>query len=90
MISPTIGRIVWVTRPGPGGPASDQKEPGQICYVWHDRLINVGGFDRNGQPYGATSVVLLQDSDSPPPGGPYAEWMPYQQTAAAKAASGAS
>lgn len=80
MISPTIGRIVWVTRrPEP----SDQKEPGQVCYVWHDRLINVGGFDRNGQPYAATSVVLLQDGDVPPTYGHYAEWMPYQQKAEA-------
>lgn len=85
MIVPTIGRVVWVTRPGPGGPASDQKEPALISYVWNDRLVNVGGFDRNGQTFFATSVVLLQDDDQPPAHGPYAEWMPYQVQAAAKA-----
>ncbi len=77
MIHPTIGRVVWVTRPG----MSDQKEAAFVAYVWTDRLINVGGVDRNGLPFSATSVPLIQD-DEPAPAGVYAEWMPYQRAMA--------
>lgn len=76
MIKPTIGRVVLVHRE-----KSDQPEPALICYVWNDRMVNVGGFDRNGEPFSATSVQLLQDDDlatSPC----YAEWMPYQKQVA--------
>lgn len=77
MITPTIGRVVWITRAG----KSDQKEPALISYVFGDRMINAGGFDRNGQPFAVTSVPLIQD-DEPAPYGTYAEWMPYQKAAA--------
>ncbi len=43
-----------------------------------DRCINVGGFDQNGVPFAACSVILLQDDDVPPAHGYYAMWMPYQ------------
>lgn len=76
MITPTIGRVVWVTRYGIG---SDQKEPALISYVYSDRMINVGGFDRSGTPFSATSVYLIQDDEAPPAAGVYAEWMPYQK-----------
>lgn len=79
MIHPTIGRVVWVTRPSS---ASDQKEPALITYVFGDRMINVGGFDRDGQPFAATSVQLIQDDEPPPAFGIYAEWMPYQKSVA--------
>lgn len=75
MITPTIGRVVWVTRPG----LSDQKEPALISYVYGDRMINVGGFDRSGTPFCATSVPLIQDDEPAPESGTYAEWMPYQK-----------
>lgn len=78
MITPTIGRVVLVHRG-----ASDQAEPGLVCYVWNDRLINVGGFDRNGLPFSATSVQLVQD-DEAPSHSVWAEWMPYQKGQAAK------
>lgn len=79
MILPSIGRVVWVTRRNlQGRSQSDQFETASICYVWSDRLINVGGFDRNGVPFAATSVVLLQDDDPAPALGNYAQWMPYQ------------
>lgn len=89
MIVPSIGRIVWVTRRDfKGVSESDQFEPGQICYVWSERLVNVGGFDRNGKPFAATSVKLLQDDDPTPATGAYAQWMPYQvKVAAAGSAS---
>lgn len=80
MISPTIGRVVLVRR---AAASSDQAEPGLVAYVFHDRLINVGGFDRNGLPFSLTSLTLVQDGDAIP-GGNYAEWMPYQKGQAAK------
>lgn len=83
MITPTIGRVVWVTRPG----LSDQKEPALICYVYGDRMINVGGFNRNGLPFCATSVPLIQDDEPAPASGVYAEWMPYQKQVATRTAA---
>lgn len=81
MISPTIGRVVLVHRQASG---SDQPEPALVTYVWHDRMINVGGFDHNGVPFARTSLALLQDGDAIP-GSDYAEWMPYQKKVAAGA-----
>ena len=78
MIKPTIGRVVLVIRG-----ASDQAEPALICYVWNDRLINVGGFCCNGSPFALTSLRLLQDDDAAVTGQPYAQWMPYQKAVAA-------
>lgn len=77
MIKPTIGRVVLVHRE-----TSDQPEPALICYVWSDRLVNVGGFDRHGLPFSATSIQLLQDQDVPATQSYYAEWMPYQKQVA--------
>lgn len=79
MIQPTIGRVVLVHRG-----LSDQAEPALVSYVWSDRLINVGGFDRSGTPFSATSVKLLQDDDEAPGVGFWAEWMPYQKAQAKK------
>lgn len=79
MISPTIGRVVLVYRG-----KSNQAEPALVAYVFSDRMINVGGFDKNGAPFQATSMQLLQDDDKPMNPGYYAEWMPYQKGQAAK------
>lgn len=79
MISPTIGRVVLVHRG-----RSEQAEPALVSYVFSDRCINVGGFDRNGAPFMATSLQLLQDGDKPVNPDYYAEWMPYQKGQAAK------
>lgn len=83
MIKPSIGRVVlfW---PGPPVHSEVQPMPALVAFVHSDRLINVGGFDMNGNPIKATSVTLLQDDDVPPSVGPYAEWMPYQKGQAAK------
>lgn len=81
MISPTIGRVVLVHRPG----RSDQRETASIAYVHNDRLVNVGGFDANGQPFAVTSLKLLQDNDVGTEGEQFAEWMPYQKGQAVKA-----
>lgn len=78
IIKPTIGRVVLVHRG-----MSDQAEPALIAYVWGDRCINVGGFDRNGSHFSQTSLLLVQPGDDKPaPGVWYAEWMPYQIKAA--------
>ena len=83
MISPTIGRVVLLRLAGSS--PTDEPLPALVAKVWNDRMINVGGFDHNGDPVKATSVVLLQDDDAPPASGPWAEWMPYQKGQAAKA-----
>ena len=82
MIVPTIGRVVWYYPHG----MADGVQPldAHICYVHDDRRINIGGFDKNGDPYSASSVVLVQEGDSMPTGA-HAMWMPYQVQAAKKA-----
>ncbi len=85
MIIPTVGRVVLfhhantfshLTAHGPVFACL-------VTHVWHERMINVGGFDSNGVAFGQTSVALLQDDD-PVPGGFYATWMEYQKGQAAK------
>ncbi|MBU6232449.1 hypothetical protein KGP36_07485 [Patescibacteria group bacterium] len=83
MITPTIGRVVLVYRHA-GFVVTGQPEPALITHVWHDRMVNVGGFDSNGQPFSATSIQLLQDDDTPINYGYYCEWIPYQKGQAAK------
>jgi hypothetical protein len=81
MITPTIGRVVWI-RNRYAAAGNDQPECGLVCYVWGDRMINVAGFDRNGMPFALTSLPLRQPEDGMI-GGQYAEWMPYQVKVAA-------
>lgn len=82
MITPTVGRVVWVIRPAE---SLDIKQPevGFIIYVWNDHMINVAGFNSNGTPFSSTSLALVQD-DEPKPEGKFACWMPYQKGQAAK------
>lgn len=82
MITPTIGRVVWVIRPYD---TLDIKQPevGLVTYVHGDCCINVAGFNRNGTPFSLTSLTLVQD-DEPKPMGNFACWMPYQKGQAAK------
>ena len=89
MIKPTIGRVVLVHRFKDGEKVSTQPEPALVCYVHSDAMINVGGFDANGQPFSFTSCTLLQDNDVAPKftTGAYAEWMPYQKMLAQNAGS---
>lgn len=81
MIKPTVGRVVWVIRPGD---TDDIKQPevGLVTYVWNDRMINVAGFDHNGESFLLNSLTLVQD-DEPKPEGDFACWMPYQKQVAA-------
>jgi hypothetical protein len=76
MISPTIGRVVWVHRQHSG---SDQREPALVTYVHSDRKVNVAGFTKDGRTFSELSIQLLQDDDKPEDPGTFAEWMPYQK-----------
>lgn len=89
MIKPTVGRVVWV-RCCPllfiaddGGPVNrwseDQPFRGNIDFVNSDRNINVSGADHVGRPFRLVSCPLVQEGETSPASGPYAEWMPYQQ-----------
>lgn len=87
MINPTVGRVVLFhpSRQFSGCSAGDGVPlPALIARVWSDTCINVGGFDANGLPFSATSVLLIQDDNPVPTGGHYCEWMPYQKGQAAK------
>ena len=85
MIVPTVGRVVLFTPDShfTGMIAPGEKIPAIICKVWSDKMINIGGFDADGNPFRATSVTLVQD-DLPPKAGYYCEWMPYQKGQATK------
>ena len=48
-----------------------------VC-VWNDRMVNLHVLDHRGNPFLATLVPLMQEGDTPPQFGFYAEWMPYQ------------
>lgn len=82
MITPTVGRVIWVVRPSE---TNDIKQPevGLVAYVHGDHCINVAGFDHDGRPFSVTSLALVQD-DEPKPEGNFACWMPYQKGQAAK------
>ena len=82
IIVPTVGRVVWVFRPSETIDAK-QPEVALVTYVWGDRLINVAGWNANGQPFVLTSLVLVQPEE-PKPLGNFAAWMPYQKGQAAK------
>lgn len=77
MIKPTIGRVVLYNDGN-----SSQRVPAFITYVWSDNMINIGGFDFNGDAFGQTSVHLCKDNEECFIG--QAEWMPYQKEQAAK------
>jgi hypothetical protein len=87
VIVPSIGRVVWFWPIEP----VDQPYAALVTYVHSDRLINVGGFTANGEPFARTSIKLRQDGD--PEAAPfpvrgveaYAEWMPYQKQVASGA-----
>ena len=78
VISPTVGRVVWVRPSKPGvmwlqSKVTDQPFIGFVTHVWNDRLVNIAGFDADGAPYKMASVHLVQEGDPIPPF-PYAEW----------------
>ena len=58
-----------------------------VVYVWNDRVVNLHVLDHYGNPFIATSVSLMQEGDTPPQFGFYAEWVPYQLGQAKKEAA---
>lgn len=80
MIKPTIGRVVLYKDPD-----SEQPVPALITYVYSDRMINIGGFNKHGTPFCRTSVTLCQDDERPDNYDAF--WMPYQKEVAAKSAA---
>lgn len=90
MITPTIGRVVLYWPPvAIDGVQRAQPHPALISHVWSDTCINVGGFDQNGVPFAACSVLLWNDDMPGKPTSQFAEWMPYQKAQAAKHDAGA-
>lgn len=94
MISPTVGRKVWY-RPCPAdieGQGGNSKmevngnEPldATVVAVWGDRCINIAVLDIYAGLHERRSVTLIQEGDTPPSTGRYAQWMPYQTAQAKK------
>lgn len=79
LIKPTIGRVVLFHHV-----AEADAEPALVCFVHTDRMINVGGFQWNGQPFAACSVPLIPNGEDIPATGHYATWMDYQVEQAKK------
>lgn len=84
VITPTVGRIVWYYPSEDdrinnklGG---DTKQPmaAQICYVWHDRMVNLSVTSHVGMVTPRANVLLLQGDAQYEPKQPYCTWMPYQ------------
>lgn len=79
-IDPTVGRVVWFH---PAGNASHPAfEPNAICAatiakVLPDGRLNLGVLDGNGASHSMTDVPLIQEDDTAPEDGYFAEWMPY-------------
>lgn len=79
VIKPTVGRIVWFWDYGCNPLDADYRpEAAIVTYVWHDRMVNLSVFGRNGEPRGVTSVDLLQPGDERSDDGGFCEGMPYQ------------
>jgi hypothetical protein len=84
-IEPTIGRIVWFFPPIDGGRHEDGQPFGSlVAGVNDDGTINLLVAARDGSPYGAANIPLLQDGDAIDQDTAHAVWMPYQKGQAAK------
>lgn len=58
-----------------------------ICGVVDEHYVNLAWFRDTGMAMQATSVVLVQEGETPPAKGSYCAWMPYQVGQAKKHAS---
>jgi hypothetical protein len=85
MINPTIGRVVWYTPPADDPILATYKAPfkADVIYVWGDRCVNLDAVYPDGQHHFVSSATLVQEGDTAPGAGRYAEW-PYQQGQAKK------
>ena len=100
VITPTVGRKVWYwpSASDKTGPMSMTQQTGRpldatVIAVHGDRMVNVLVTDVMGRQYPVLSCDLVQPGESPRANeegqiyGRYVEWMPYQQTQAAKEAA---
>lgn len=78
MIKPTVGRKVWI-RGRVGSVDASQPEDGTIVFVHGDTLVNIAGYNGNGNPFILTSCLLVQGDELPAGTATYAEWMPFQK-----------
>lgn len=76
IIEPTVGRVVWFWPVGQND-MNEQPCAALVTYVHGPRLINVGGFNHNGDHFKRTSCTLVQEGDAKPEKN-YCTWMPYQ------------
>lgn len=84
MIKPTIGRQVWFwfysqDRSDP----RQQAQAATVCYVHHDRLVNLDVVSHEGHHTPRYAIELRQDDDPEFNDRDYCEWMPYQKQVAA-------
>ena len=84
MIQPSISRALWLYQTHAEYARGHQAFAVTVAYVHNDRLINVGGFNHDGNVIVFRSIPLLQDEDQPPTNGPFCVWMPYQKSQASK------
>lgn len=70
-MKPSLGRIVLFR------PTFDVVHSAIITYVHSDTCVNLAAFDSNGNPYGKTSVQLVQDGEHRP-NWAFCEWSPHQ------------
>lgn len=101
MISPTVGRKLWFipsladitvhgykTLPDPIDPTSTQPLDATVIAVHDIITVNVLIVDVEGNLYHQDSCLLVQDDKTIiAPNESYCEWMPYQITQAAIAAT---
>lgn len=84
-IVPTVGRMILFHPPS--NSTKHGFEPTAICAatiakVLPDGRLNLGVLDGNGAQHSMTEVPLIQDGETPPENGYWAEWMPYQKSVA--------
>lgn len=100
VITPTVGRKVWYwpsasdkTGPVPMTQQTGQPLDATVIAVHGDYMVNVLVTDVMGRQFPVLSCEMVQPGGTPRTDangqvmGRYVEWMPYQQTQAAKEAA---
>ena len=86
VITPTPGRVVWYWPSANDGVPSLPGQPlaAIVAAVHTDRRVNLSVIDSYGNTHARGNVSLIQPDDIRPQPGSFnfAEWMPYQITAA--------
>jgi hypothetical protein len=85
MNKPSIGRVVHFWPDHPVDETDLAKPfPMVIAFVHNECMVNLGGWDHNGDHTSATSVPLLRDGDLIPRGGFYAVWPQHASVVSVK------